>query len=253
MTENSPTITRDTTVFQALIEVRRRVGAVRKDSRSEQPGARFNFRGIDAVVNASAGPLIDCGVSIVPEAVVSCVQVDVKSGSKRTDMQATRLTIRFRVYGPGDSFPIEAAGEAFDSGDKSTPKASSIAWRTALLQVLHIPTDEPDPDSFHYDRNDPARQVDEQQQPDPLGEARGRAWKATEGAGTDERRRAIVEQRLAELDPPASPQRATVGAWTAVAVKLELEGFTPPADEPAPEPQSQDAGPGFPVSGTEQF
>ena len=45
-------------------------------------------------------------------------------------------------------------GEAGDSGDKATPKAMSVALRTALLQTLMLPTDEPDPDSFTYGADD---------------------------------------------------------------------------------------------------
>ena len=40
-----------------------------------------------------------------------------------------------------------------DSGDKATAKAMSVAFRTALLQALALPTDEPDPDSQSYERS----------------------------------------------------------------------------------------------------
>ena len=49
-----------------------------------------------------------------------------------------------------------------DVGDKGTPKAMSVAYRIVLLQMLCIPTDEPDPDSQSYERA----------APDPLIEAR---------------------------------------------------------------------------------
>ena len=42
----------------------------------------------------------------------------------------------------GSSIVTSAAGEAMDSGDKATPKAMSVAYRTALLQALCLPTDE---------------------------------------------------------------------------------------------------------------
>jgi len=58
-------------------------------------------------------------------------------------------------YGPeGDQLSSVAAGEAFDSGDKATAKAHSVAFRTALLQTLCLPTDEPDPDSKTYERSE---------------------------------------------------------------------------------------------------
>ena len=44
------------------------------------------------------------------------------------------------------------AAESWDTGDKAMPKAMSVAMRTALIQALALPTDEPDPDSFTYTR-----------------------------------------------------------------------------------------------------
>src|SRR5690606_34079164 len=45
-------------------------------------------------------------------------------------------------------------GEAMDSGDKATSKAMSVAFRTALIQALALPTDEPDPAESTYQRSD---------------------------------------------------------------------------------------------------
>jgi hypothetical protein len=45
-------------------------------------------------------------------------------------------------------------GEAMDSGDKAVAKAMSVAFRIALLQALALPTDEPDPDSYSYERSE---------------------------------------------------------------------------------------------------
>jgi hypothetical protein len=39
-----------------------------------------------------------------------------------------------------------------DFGDKGTPKAMSVAYRTLLIQGLCIPTGEADPDSTSYER-----------------------------------------------------------------------------------------------------
>jgi hypothetical protein len=39
-------------------------------------------------------------------------------------------------------------------GDKAAPKAMSVAFRTALLQALALPTDEPDPDSQSFEREE---------------------------------------------------------------------------------------------------
>lgn len=220
MTGQTPEPSRLRTVQEALIDVRKALGAVGKGDYNAN--GKYNFRGIDAIVNATAGPLLEAGVSIVPAEVKSIEQVDVKSGSKRTDMQASRIVIRFRVYGPaGDWFDVEGAGEAYDSGDKATPKASTVAWRTVLLQLLHIPTDDPDPDSMTYDRNDPAVHVPPEQTP------KQRAWAATSGAGDQAQRVALLDARLGRLDPPAQRTQLADDAaeWIAVAADLELNGY----------------------------
>jgi hypothetical protein len=73
-------------------------------------------------------------------------------------MNAAYVEVKFSVYG-SDGEPISGivAAEAFDSGDKATAKAMSVAMRTFLLQLLCLPTDEPDPDSFSYEAAKPAR------------------------------------------------------------------------------------------------
>ena len=143
------------TVFEALSAVMEGVGAVRKTGRNQQQG--YAFRGIDAVVNAVGPELRQHGVIVVPE-VRSCEYATVEVGSKRTPMGHVRVIVAYTFYGPaGDSIVAVTPGEAMDSGDKATPKAMSVAFRTALLQALALPTDEPDPDEHTYERAPPAR------------------------------------------------------------------------------------------------
>jgi hypothetical protein len=76
-------------------------------------------------------------------------------GKNRTPMGHARVVVSFRFYGPaGDNIACSTPGEAFDSGDKATPKAMSVAFRTALLQALCLPTDEVDVDATNYQRAD---------------------------------------------------------------------------------------------------
>jgi hypothetical protein len=148
-----------TTVVQLLNKVMADVGAVKKRDRNDT-GAGFNFRGIDAVTNAVYPALVKHGVVVAPE-VTSYDYGTVVVGRNRTEMGHVRLTVKFTWHGPdGDSITTVAAGEAFDSGDKATAKAHSVAFRTALLQTLCLPTDEPDPDSQSYERA-PAKSDDD--------------------------------------------------------------------------------------------
>lgn len=142
-------------IHQALNAVMEAVGAVGKKDRNEQQ--HFSFRGVDAVVNAVSPWLRVHGVVVVPEVVDSTYgTVSVGSGERSRQMGHVVLTVRYHFYGPaGDSVEATVLGEAFDAGDKATPKAMSVAFRTALLQTLALPTDEPDPDSQTYERAAP--------------------------------------------------------------------------------------------------
>lgn len=137
------------TVHQALSKVMGDVQAVKKDSKNQ--AQRFNFRGIDAVMNAVGPALRKHGVTILPED----VEVHRSNGTTASGKQTAEVVVKvtYRVYGPaGDSIHGKVAAEAMDFGDKAIAKAMSVAYRTFLLQALTIPTDEPDPDSESYER-----------------------------------------------------------------------------------------------------
>lgn len=134
-------------VIEALGHVMGDVQAVGKHERNKHFG--FNFRGIDAVVNAVGPALRKHGVVIAPTATVHTAQKTQTGRGKPTTQ--TVLTVTFTVWGPeGDSIDVQVSGESMDEGDKGTAKAHSVAYRIALLQLLCIPTDEPDPDSVAY-------------------------------------------------------------------------------------------------------
>lgn len=140
-------------IHEALSKVMADVGAVKKTDQNTQSG--YNFRGIDAVTKAVYPALCEHGVIVLPR-VLDYQYGTVTVGRNRTEMSHVRLTVEFTWYGPeGDQLSSVAAGEAFDSGDKATAKAHSVAFRTALLQTLCLPTDEPDPDSKTYERSEP--------------------------------------------------------------------------------------------------
>ncbi len=125
------------------------VQAVGKTGRNTQQN--YNFRGVDAVVNAVGPALRKHGVVVVPTgAAWADEHYTTKNGA---NMRSVTLTVTFRFYGPeGDWIEAQACGESADAGDKAIPKAHSVAYRTLLLQALCIPTDEPDPDATAIER-----------------------------------------------------------------------------------------------------
>lgn len=147
------------TVHQALSKVMGDVQAVKKDSKNQ--AQRFNFRGIDAVMNAVGPALRKYGVTILPED----VDVHRSNGTTANGKQTAEVVVKvtYRVYGPGgDSIHGKVAAEAMDFGDKAIAKAMSVAYRTFLLQALTIPTDDPDPDGESFERGVPKRTAAEQ-------------------------------------------------------------------------------------------
>ncbi len=140
------------TVTQAWCAVMDEVTAVGKDGLYEAGKTRYNFRGIDGVVNAVGPALRKHRVAIIPT-VLEATYREVEAGSNRTLMRECTVKVRYTVRGPaGDEFSGEVYGEALDSSDKGTAKATSVAYRIFLLQALSIPTHEPDPDESRFER-----------------------------------------------------------------------------------------------------
>jgi hypothetical protein len=136
------------TIQDSMVAVMNDVREVAKRDRNEQQ--HFTFRGVDAVVNAVAPALRRRGVVVSP--VETKVDYQPLVTSKGAQMMCCRVIVTYRFMGAGGDFiDAQVAGEAFDSGDKSTPKAMSVAYRTALLQALCLPTDDMDPDAQTYD------------------------------------------------------------------------------------------------------
>jgi hypothetical protein len=138
-------------IAQALNEIMKAVGAIAKKDKNTAQG--FNFRGIDSVVNAVSPALQKFGVVIVPS-VEEYEYQTVEIGRNRTAMGHVRVKVTYTFIGAnGDTIKATVVGEAMDSGDKATAKAMSVAFRTALLQSLSLPTDEVDPDATSYERS----------------------------------------------------------------------------------------------------
>ncbi|MGZ9830232.1 ERF family protein [Tsukamurella ocularis] len=176
-------VTKHPTVHEAFAAVMGAVQGIRKGERVDSGPARFNFRGVDSVVNAVGPALREHGVLIVPTA----EHIDVERYATKTggQMKNVTVTMRYTVFGPaGDSFSGVSFGEAADAGDKAVSKAQSVAYRTFLLQALTVPTDEPDPDQNVHERA--ARQdAPPDAPPDPARMAMDRLAAAVRKAGLD--------------------------------------------------------------------
>lgn len=138
-------------IYQAMNEVMKEVGAVRKNERNTHQN--FNFRGIDSVINAVSPAFRKHGIFCTPS-VISSEYESVQVGQNRTVMGHARVMVTYTFHATdGSQVSATVSAESMDSGDKATAKAMSVAYRTALLQTLCLPTDDADPDADTYERS----------------------------------------------------------------------------------------------------
>lgn len=144
-------------VHEALLDVRRAVGAVGKGSVNSH--FNFRFRGVEEVLNAVGPALLANGVHCYPKLLsLESRDVTTKKGEKNREVT---VTVEYRYVGPaGDDVPIVVPGESADSGSSAVSKAMSVALRIAHLQALQIPTAMTDPEAGSFQRvEDPTVKV----------------------------------------------------------------------------------------------
>ena len=129
-------------VYKAINKVQEELSkiGISKDRRNTQ-GSGYNFRGIDDIYNALAPALSRHGLCILPRVLSrECVERTSKSGGA---LFYTTLDVEFDFVSAddGSKHTVKVMGEAMDSGDKSTNKAMSAAYKYACLQAFSIPTE----------------------------------------------------------------------------------------------------------------
>jgi hypothetical protein len=197
-------------IFAALAKANRAVGTIGKNRRNVEQ--KFNFRGIDDVMNELHSALSEAGVFIItePEGEPKFTERKTRSGSAIYHLlQKWKFTF---CAEDGSSVSASFLGEALDMGDKATNKSSSIALKYVLLQMFLIPTQEQgdsDPDNFAHETAPQAQARPQQQRQgsQPSAEHKAAADEAFARCGAfvsvDEfaRLRAQMEQRFGTLPP----------------------------------------------------
>lgn len=132
-------------IFQALSLVMNGVRAIGKTKRNKAQG--YQFRGIDDLMNAAGPEFRKYGIVVLTS--IQEKEYDQVPVGKGTWVQC-RLTVAYTfACGPDadQQVTVRVCSEALDNSDKATTKAYSYALRTALSQVLCVPTEEDqDPD-----------------------------------------------------------------------------------------------------------
>lgn len=129
---------------------------IAKGRKNQQQG--YAFRGIDDVYGALAPHLAANGLCIIPRVVHhEIIERQTKAGGA---LFYTTLKVEFDFVAVADGSKHTACtiGEAMDSGDKSSNKAMSAAYKYACFLTFAIPTEgENDADSVTHPTIEPAK------------------------------------------------------------------------------------------------
>ena len=129
-----------------------KVGIAKGRKTQQGGGASFSFRGIDDVLNALSPLLAEHKLCIFPRVTNrASVERQTKSGGA---LFYTTVDAEFDFVSAVDGSKHTAAtiGEAMDSGDKSTNKAMSIAFKYCVFLTFCVPIEgPPDADGEVYE------------------------------------------------------------------------------------------------------
>lgn len=159
-------------IYQTVNAVMADIGAIGKDKVNQQQ--RFNYRGVDDVMNALNPAFIRHGLFLVPEVLDQAREE--RQTAKGGSLIYSVCRVKYTFYAEdGSSISTIVIGEGMDSGDKASNKALSAAFKYACFQVFCIATEElKDPDSetpepsragstAHTAQSQPQRQIQPQQ------------------------------------------------------------------------------------------
>jgi len=139
-------------VYVSIAEIQGEMAkeGIGKDNTNKQQG--WKFRGIDDVYNALAPKLSKNKLVIIPT-VLGRTTTERKSKDGYA-LYSTAVRVAYDIVSAidGSKHTMVMDGEAMDSGDKSTSKAVSIAYKYACFQLFCIPVEgeDNDPDATSH-------------------------------------------------------------------------------------------------------
>lgn len=153
-------------IEKAILEVYTKVGYVPKGGQVSGSSGGYRFAGEADIISSLRPAMVEAGITVRPIEVreIRREQYTTKSG---TPMVNTVVHVRFAfAHAPSATLvEVEAAGEGSDAGDKSLPKALTIAYKYALRQTFLLATgDDPDKET-HEERQKSSRGSRSDRQP----------------------------------------------------------------------------------------
>lgn len=135
------------TIFESIPAIITDIEAIQK-TKKEGSVIKYAYRGIDEFMNALNPLLAKHCVTITPDILKN--DRDVYSNANGTRMTNVVMHIKYTLTAKdGSSTSGTVIGEAFDSGDKASNKAMSIALKYFIMQVFMVPTEDIDDPDDH--------------------------------------------------------------------------------------------------------
>jgi hypothetical protein len=136
-------------IYSAIPAIIGEIGAIGKNKRNQQQN--FAYRGVDDFMNALQPLLAKHNIFIVPEVVEHDRRE--RTTVKGASLIYSVLKIKYTFFADdGSNVCAVVIGEGMDSGDKSSNKALSIAFKYACMQIFCVATEElKDPDAETHD------------------------------------------------------------------------------------------------------
>lgn len=106
--------------------------------RTTAAAGKYKYRGIDDALNAMCRPLVDAKITVAPSyELVSREEVTTKEG--KGYVSTVKGTLTFYAVDGSSRVAGPFLGTAFDTMDKDTSKAQSIAYRVGMFLTFVIP------------------------------------------------------------------------------------------------------------------
>lgn len=137
-------------IYESISAIQADVDFIGKEKET-QSGSRFKYRGVDQVLNTLHPLFAKHKVFAVPE-VLDILGREWRQTERGGNVVYQTLKVKYTFYAEdGSNVSAVVIGEAMDSGDKSSNKCMSVAYKYACFQILSIPTEETtaDPDEHN--------------------------------------------------------------------------------------------------------
>jgi len=127
-------------IYEALLSIMAGIEPIAKSKKNTQQN--YSFRGVDDIYSVLNPMLIANKVLLIPEVIDH--KITEFNSAKGTLLFRAIVTMRYRFISVVDNSFVETimTGEGMDSGDKATPKATSMAFKYMAFQMFCIPVDE---------------------------------------------------------------------------------------------------------------